>query len=372
MDKRMNSPNPSGTPVRDAVTEARALAQEQVSAAWQMYADRIRELLDSGWRVDLDRIFEERFSEIQQRLEREVTAASGRAVDEFRRGELVRARESAAREATELLHQTARRMRQAESREVWMRAFLERASDFCSRAALFAIRGRTVRYEGGLGIDDSSTETGGEVQLASAPAFGAAVESRDTVVSVGSAKEVSEPIARLLKPGDRKVYLFPFSLRGQVVGILYAEPGDTPVNISGLELLTALAETTIEPQAVAQRTSDGLIRLAAPDTAADVTGAAWAAMPAAVQEAHARAERFARTRVAQIMLYKMEQVRSGRTGRDLYATLREEIDAGREAYREQFLSGGPSVPDYFHTELVRTLAKDDAGMLGADYPGPLT
>jgi hypothetical protein len=167
------------------------------------------------------------------------------------------------------------------------------------------------------------------------------------------------------------VYLFPFSLRGQVVGVLCAEAGDKPVRVSGLELLTALAETTIEPQASEQRATDGLIRLGG-ETPAEPTGAAWAALPAAAQEAHARAERFARTRVAQIMLYKMEQVRSGRTGRDLYATLKEEIDAGREAYREQFLSGGPSVPDYFHTELVRTLAKDDAGMLGSGYPGPLT
>jgi len=27
--------------------------------------------------------------------------------------------------------------------------------------------------------------------------------------------------------------------------------------------------------------------------------------------------------------------------------------------------------DYFHVELVRTLANDDASMLGPDYPGPL-
>jgi hypothetical protein len=190
-------------------------------------------------------------------------------------------------------------------------------------------------------------------------------------VAAATNDQLSEPIARLLRPGGAKAYLFPFALRGQVVGVLYAEPGDKPINVSGLELLTALAETTIEPQGAAQRAADGLIRLGA-DAAPEITGAAWAAMPMAVQEAHARAERFARTRVAQIMLYKMEQVRNGRLGRDLYATLKDEIDAGREAYREQFLSGGPSVPDYFHTELLRTLAKDDAGMLGAAYPGPLT
>jgi hypothetical protein len=363
---------PAGDPaVREAVAEARALIQEQISAAWQMYADRIRELLDSGWRADVERIFDERFREIESRFEQTACERTERTVNELRRTEIPAARASGASEAVEQLHQTARRMRQAESREVWMRAFLERAGDYCARAALFAIRGRTVRFEGGLGIDDATGENAGEVQLAAAPAFASAVESRDTVVSAGGESELSAPIARLLRSSGLRVYLFPFSLRGQVVGILCAEPGEKPVNISGLELLTALAETTIEPQPAAQRAPDGLVRLG-PEMPVEVTGSAWAVLPAAVQEAHARAERFARTRVAQIMLYKMDRVRNGRTGRDLYATLKEEIDAGREAYREQFLSGGPSVPDYFHTELVRTLAKDDPGMLGTDYPGPLT
>ena len=34
--------------------------------------------------------------------------------------------------------------------------------------------------------------------------------------------------------------------------------------------------------------------------------------------------------MAQLLLYKVEKVRSGRAGKDLYATLKEEIDAGRE------------------------------------------
>ena len=48
-----------------------------------------------------------------------------------------------------------------------------------------------------------------------------------------------------------------------------------------------------------------------------------------------------------------------------------EIDAAREAYREQFLTPVNGAADYLHGEFVRTLANDDAALLGPGYPGPL-
>jgi hypothetical protein len=68
----------------------------------------------------------------------------------------------------------------------------------------------------------------------------------------------------------------------------------------------------------------------------------------------------------------MEKVRQGRTSGDLYGTLRIDIDAGRETFRRQFVETCPSMVDYFHLELVRTLAENDADQLGPDYPGPLS
>ena len=186
-------------------------------------------------------------------------------------------------------------------------------------------------------------------------------------------RELSESVARIVGSVNRRVYLFPFSLHGQVVGVLYAEPGDTPVNVSGLELLAALAETTIEPRDAAQPRPEGFIRITGvPEAGPPAAGApAWSALPPEQQESHARAERFARTAVARIMLYKMDQVRSGRSSGDLYAALKDDIEAGRDAYRTQFLSAGQAVPDYLHAELVRTLAKGAPALLGPSYPGPL-
>ena len=85
---------------------------------------------------------------------------------------------------------------------------------------------------------------------------------------------------------------------------------------------------------------------------------------------HSRALRFARVKVAEILLYQASQVRSGRAARDLYGTLGPHIDAARKAFRDRFLLPLDGVPDYLHQELVKTLAKDDAVLLGPSYPGP--
>ncbi len=355
--------------VRDAVADAQALAREQVSAAWQLQADRIREVLDSQWRQQIEEIFAQRFAEVNQRLEQRFGEAVGAAARQQVEKGLAGAREAAFREMAERLNQTARRMKQAESREVWIQTFLERAAEFCGRAALFAIKGKTVHYEGGFDIENEAGETLTEFPLEAAPAFGNAVEAKDTVVAMATARELSEPVARVFgESPERRAYLFPFAYRGKVAGILYAEADEKSVDVNGLELLTALAETTIET-GEAERSPSGLIRILPSEET--TTPLEWSVLPRPDQEFHARAERFARNRVAQIMLYKIHQVRSGRESRDLYATLKEDIDAGRESFREQFLQVNPSVPDYFHAEVVRTLAKGDSAILGSGYPGAL-
>jgi hypothetical protein len=349
--------------VREAVADAQALAREQVSAAWQ--------LLDSGWRQQLDEIFVQRFGEVHERLEQRFTETVGAAARQQVEQGLQGARETAFRQLTERLNQTARRMKQAESREVWIQAFLERAADFCGRAALFAIQGKSVHYEGGLGVENGSGDGLSEFPLESAPAFGNAVEARDTVVAMATARELSETVTRVFgESPEKRAYLFPFAYRGKVVGVLYAEADGPTVDVNGLELLTALAETTIETGEPERASSDGLIRILPPDEKS-APPLEWSVLPRPDQEIHARAERFARNRVAQIMLYKIHQVRTGRETRDLYSSLKEDIDAGRDSFREQFLQSNASVPDYFHTELVRTLAKGDPAILGPAYPGAL-
>jgi hypothetical protein len=93
--------------------------------------------------------------------------------------------------------------------------------------------------------------------------------------------------------------------------------------------------------------------------------------PVLREEKHLRAQRFARVRVAEIQLYHAAAMKSGRAAGNVYSALKAQIDAAREAYRESFLTPVNGTADYLHTEFVRTLANDDAALLGPGYPGPL-
>ena len=87
--------------------------------------------------------------------------------------------------------------------------------------------------------------------------------------------------------------------------------------------------------------------------------------------ADAAARRFAKVKIAEIQLYHPDGVKTGRAARDLYGSLRPQIDAARDAFKERFLANGEAIPDYLHAELVRALANDDATLLGPGYPGAL-
>ncbi|HVO97508.1 MAG TPA: hypothetical protein VMT15_05545 [Bryobacteraceae bacterium] len=95
------------------------------------------------------------------------------------------------------------------------------------------------------------------------------------------------------------------------------------------------------------------------------------APPTSQDEIHLRAQRFARVRVAEIQLYHAAAIKTGRASRDVYAALKSQMDAAREAYRAAFVTPANGTADYLHAEFVRSLANDDASLLGPAYPGPL-
>ncbi len=343
--------NQTASELKAAIAEAQALAREQVAAAWQLQVDRIREELESGWRDRLDQIFEERFADVENRLHDSLTASVDNRVRRSRS------------EVTDALNQTARRLRGAESREEWIRTVLEAASPYCAKAAIFGVTPK------GLTLGDHPP-----VPLTAAPAIGSAVESKDTVVAVGTPRELSQTISAILgDASEKKVYLFPVVARQSVLAVLYAEPGDKPVEVSAMELLASLAAASIET------TTETVVVKSSPADLVRITGApappagasTWTDLTKPEQEQHLRAQRFARTRVAEILLHKARQVRNGRGSNNVYGVLKEEIEAGREAFRREFIETCPSMVDYFHLELQKTLARDNPIALGPEYPGPL-
>jgi hypothetical protein len=70
-------------------------------------------------------------------------------------------------------------------------------------------------------------------------------------------------------------------------------------------------------------------------------------------------------------LYNEEKVAEGRESGDLYDRLREAIDRSREMYAKRAQPSVASRFDYFHYELVNSLAEGDHEKLGASYPGSL-
>ncbi len=84
---------------------------------------------------------------------------------------------------------------------------------------------------------------------------------------------------------------------------------------------------------------------------------------------HNDARRFARLLISEIKLYNEQKVAEGRSEHDLYDRLREYIDRSREMYDKRVKPEVATRYDYFHGELVNTLAEGDVSKLGSNYPG---
>ena len=88
------------------------------------------------------------------------------------------------------------------------------------------------------------------------------------------------------------------------------------------------------------------------------------------QRVHRDAKRFAKLLVSEIELYNRTKIADGRLHRDLYKRLKSDIDRSRQTFDKRFGKTVGKQFDYFYDELVRSLAMNDSGVLGPEYPGP--
>jgi len=88
------------------------------------------------------------------------------------------------------------------------------------------------------------------------------------------------------------------------------------------------------------------------------------------QKVHRDAKRFAKLLISEIELYNKAKVTEGRKSGDLYKRLKSDIDRSRQTYEKRFGKTVTKQYDYFHEELVRTLAGNESSLLGSEYPGP--
>jgi len=283
-------------------------------------------------------------------------------------------RERARGDLAEQLNQSVRRLRQASGKEELAAILVDVASISATGVALFQVQGDEVRGERIRGVAEAEADRfhAISIPLTSAPALASALESREPVTAVAAPSEVSVDMVALAGRGpESRVSIYPIQIRERVAALLYTW-GEVQGPITELLCQAAAAVWTgMEPLTAP---APPLVQIVTPEPAPAPQGPAartWDTLPAEEQRIHLRAQRFARVQVAEMRLHEGQSVQTGRARRDLYGALRSAIDSAREKFRAAFFVQCPSMVDYLHLELVRTLAHDDPELLGKDYPGPL-
>jgi len=294
-------------------------------------------------------------------------------------GLFAEARQQAGREVADQLNQAARLLRKSSNLEDLCATLVESTAAFCPAAAFFALRGEMLAGKRIRGIPEGAATDFAtfELPLSSAPALASAAASRDPVVTATAAPEVSEELAGLLgHDPEGRASIYPVLARERVVGLLYVWGA---VQGPAIELLAQVASSEwvalAEAAALPAEPASALVTIAPvaaePQPVGRKEADSWDRLTPEDQRIHLRAQRFARVQVSEMRLFEPDAVQRGRTNRDLYYALGAQIDAARETYRASFFAPCPSMLDYLHLELVRTLANDNPELLGRGYPGPM-
>jgi hypothetical protein len=181
-------------------------------------------------------------------------------------------------------------------------------------------------------------------------------------------------------PTDRTGLAVPVVVGGRVVAVIYADAvtldGVEHLTPSGwpelIEVLARHAGRCLEAM-TALRTAPKPIanpKTAAPTAIAPTvtppTPASTLAPSPVTEMDESAAKRAARLLISEIRLYHEPAMHEGRQQKNLLERLGPEIERARKMYDQQVPEDVRSKTDYFHQELVRTLAGGDASLLGTN------
>lgn len=294
-----------------------------------------------------------------------------------------------------------------------LRALLDAAVPYSGRSALFVIKsGAATGWQGrGFADDDNIKDFALDVSHGAAEK---ALQSRTP--AAGSAAEMdAEFISKVGAPAQDQVLLLPLLLKEKIAALVYADAGADSrgrLDAPALELLVAATSAWLEVVSLRKQAhkegaseSDASAVPVAPQTVSSYSdpfaghapahaassapieeapmtvataGAAAAVAPALDAfaqmspqdaDAHRKAQRFARLLMDEIKLYNQAKLTEGRKHKDLYERLREDIEKSRATYQKRYGSTVASSADYFQQELIRSLAEDDASVMGANFRG---
>ncbi|MFM8534054.1 MAG: hypothetical protein ACKOEC_10815 [Acidimicrobiia bacterium] len=254
-----------------------------------------------------------------------------------------------------------------------------------ARAAVVVLRADRIQgwRMAGFGPRDAQPKSI-DLALADSGVIGLAVGSARAVTTRDSQSAAIGPGFETL-PSDKMGLAVPVIVGGRVVAVVYADA----VSINGQherpgprgwpELIEVLARhagrclEALTSQKTAPRISTGATNAPGAQGAGGAQPASGASStpstgPSAMMQitdgVQAAARQTARLLVAEIRLFHEPAVSEGRKQGNLLSRLAPEIAKARLAYDNQVPLGVRSHTDYFHQELIRTLAGGDASLLG--------
>ena len=357
--------------------------------------------LEKALSVALGKVVSNRVASLQQELLSELVKSLGGAVG----GETAT---SGALNAA-FLHISG-----ADSQTEMLQNLLEGTTPFCNRAALLVVKGERLAGWRGRGFEGTSGDGLREVDLPPEGETGWRLVTADQSATPDTIEAIPETLARaffdlLGTPGDHRAYLLPVQVKRRPVAALYADSGkaDRSLDLMALDLLARMTGMCLELSASRGRPAPA--EAAAPAKAAAPAEAIAEAEPAqapAVAEPvaapapepppaapvapapaaagpdydnihkdehpiHKKAFRFAKLLVDDLVLYNKDKIEQGRSQRDIYSVIKDDIDKSRAAYEKKYSSTPAGKVDYFHQEMLRRIAGEDPGVLGGEHPGPL-
>ncbi len=280
-----------------------------------------------------------------------------------------------------------------------LRALLDNTMLYSGRAALFVVKNGAASGWNGVGFTDKEAIKDFALDIGCGLAT-RTMQSRNA--ETGSASDFDQNFtAKFGRPAGDKIVLLPLLLKDKVSALVYADAGTEggAFDLAALDVLVratsawlevisqrkqAQKEGTAEPEMQSAPAVNDPFAAHAPihnkseeaaqpaPAAAMSAAAAWGGGPTSAPagedgEVQRKAQRFARLLMDEIKLYNQAKVSEGRKHKDLYDRLKDDIEKSRATYLKRYGNSVPGAADYFSQELIRSLAEDDASLLGSNF-----
>lgn len=271
---------------------------------------------------------------------------------------------------TDILNAAAAAIQEATSQAEILRHLLEGEARFAGRVALFVVKAGSISGWQGTGFQDNEVVKGVNLNATSS-LVARAVQGRAPVAGVSTDFDATF-IAMVGPPAEGNCMVLPLVVKDKVAALIYADGGTVQggvLDASALSILNRWAALWLEVTALRKASQPSAGEEVAPAPAPSSAPAPAAPAPGTEEsDMHRKARRFAKLLVEEIKLYNQAKVMEGKTNRDLYERLREDIEKSRSTYQKRYGESPVASADYFNQELVRVLADDDASLMGAAFP----